>query len=177
MIRMLGKISTKPVDPLTKNEYAYSVTNMKNEFQIGAIYENYTSLVAPGLFVSDSFVNEAHAGVGTMKAMVRGNYNGKFVKTNSGSTTYILGAPSILTSEITSVDMQSVMANKSFIFEGYENIPSQYGPSGYTLTGGFSFSGTGNVLLEGDINTLATNSGKLLFAEKLDAYYSDTIIS
>lgn len=73
-------LNPKPTDPLNGNEYAYSVTNTKNEFQIAAIYEDYAiAAMIPQTYAAEN-----------MKAMVRGNYNGKFVKTSSGSTVYIL---------------------------------------------------------------------------------------
>ena len=35
----VANLSTLPVDPLTFNEYAYSITNTGKEYQIGAILE------------------------------------------------------------------------------------------------------------------------------------------
>lgn len=148
VIRIAEILSEKPLDPLTKNEYTYSLTNTKTEFQVAAIHEDYTAGIfgtpqnhSTYLFAQTNlFIDQAYADSGKMRAMIRGNYNGKFVKTNSGNTTYILGAPSILTSEIASVDMETILSNRSFVFEGYENIPSTYRQSGYALTGGFDFA-------------------------------------
>nr|MDD3720845.1 type II secretion system protein [Candidatus Gracilibacteria bacterium] len=39
VIKNLQKLNKKPTDPLTQNEYTYSITNLKTEYQIGAILE------------------------------------------------------------------------------------------------------------------------------------------
>jgi hypothetical protein len=44
------RISTIPLDPLTQNEYAYSVTNTRQEYELGAITENpisHSNIVTP----------------------------------------------------------------------------------------------------------------------------------
>lgn len=38
-MKNVDKLDHKPVDPLTLNEYTYSITNLKNEYQLWAVYE------------------------------------------------------------------------------------------------------------------------------------------
>ncbi|MDD3145260.1 MAG: prepilin-type N-terminal cleavage/methylation domain-containing protein [Candidatus Gracilibacteria bacterium] len=174
LLRKTQKLSKVPVDPLTGSNYAYSVTNNKKEVQFASILENHESVGFSNIFGGGTAAPGKELGT----AYVRGNYNGKFVKVSTGSTVFILGVPSILTSDILSVDLQNIYSGKSFVYDGYNNIPHTYNNTNLTLTGGFNFdTGTNTpVLFEGNEAELATGIGKLTFAENLKNFFIDTIL-
>lgn len=167
------ELSKKPIDPLTGNEYTYSLTNTKQEFQIAAMYEwnliSFSNILYPQAYADNNWKT---------KSIVKGNYNWKFIKTEVSWTNYILGVPSIITSEITSVDIENILNNKTFVFSWYQNLPSSYKDSWYTMTGGFDFSPTRSIILyQWDVSQLWTQTGKLSFADNIDKYYTNTTLS
>lgn len=159
----VGKLEKKPVDPLTENEYTYSVTNTKNEYEVAAIMEWDNSF---------SLIHQTYAATeGT--AMVKWNYNGKYVKLNIGPTLYILWTPTIITTEIAGTDIENIVyTKKSLVFSNYSNLPSS------NQTGWFNFEpGSGSIILfSWDESILSTSTGKLILAGNLDNYYSPTIL-
>ncbi|MDD2908097.1 MAG: prepilin-type N-terminal cleavage/methylation domain-containing protein [Candidatus Gracilibacteria bacterium] len=167
-------LSVIPVDPLTGSNYAYSVSNNKKEVEFASILED-SSFARLIKFVGSGFSFDGKE-LGT--AYVKGNYNGKFIKVSTGSTIYILGVPSILTSDILSVDVVDIYNSKKFVYNGYNNLPHTYTNTSYSTNGGFNFSGSisTNLLFEGAESELATGVGKLKFAKKLSDFYSNTIL-
>lgn len=167
------ELSKKPIDPLTGNEYTYSLTNTKQEFQIAAMYE-WNLISFSNILYSQAYADNNWK----TKSIVKGNYNWKFIKTEVSWTNYILGVPSIITSEITSIDIENILNNKTFVFSWYQNLPSSYKDSWYTMTGGFDFSPTRSIILyQWDVSQLWTQTGKLSFADNIDKYYTNTTLS
>ncbi len=114
----IGNLSNIPVDPLTKNEYAYSITNTKKEYQLWAILEWWT------FFSSATIWSQVYAWNTT--ALVEGIYNGKMIKLQTWNVDYILAVPTILTSEIQDVTIEEIIAREAFVMNGFTNIPGTY---------------------------------------------------
>lgn len=87
-----GGLNKKPVDPLDNTEYEYSSLAFGKAYQIKADYEgdlNQTSF---------HLIDEAMAAPGAPTiSYIKGNFGGLTAKTVTGSTTYILAIPSIMT--------------------------------------------------------------------------------
>lgn len=110
-----GGMSKKPVDPLDGTEYSYSTLAFGKAYQIATDYENDGSLTA--------YVDTAYAAPGAPSiAYVRGNYGGLVAKTTTGSITYVIAAPSILTnSGVTAgstVELKSNSLSGTLLFNG-----------------------------------------------------------
>lgn len=174
LLRKTQKLSKVPVDPLTGSNYAYSVTNNKKEVQFASILENHESVWFSNIF----WWWTAAPWKELWTAYVRWNYNWKFVKVSTWSTVFILWVPSILTSDILSVDLQNIYSWKSFVYDWYNNIPHTYNNTNLTLTGWFNFDPWTNtpVLFEWNEAELATWIWKLTFAENLKTFFIDTIL-
>jgi hypothetical protein len=162
-----SSMSDVPVDPVTWLEYAYSVTASRQEYQIAAVLENIRS---------SKLTSSAHAWIQEAEVYVRWNYNGKFLKVRSNTTTYLLWVPSILASDITSVDAQNILTeiinNKKLVYKWYKNLPASYSGSVYNIDGWFDFTPAKLVLFEWDIKDLESNQTKrVTFLDNLQTNY------
>ncbi len=132
-IKNLQKLNKKPVDPLTGNEYTYSVTNLKTEYQLWAIQEWWTilsespHLTSPkgrgivqnkqSITVNIPWINKTQAAtLKTIWALVVWTYNEKILKVQSWTTDYILALPSIINADITDVDVQTIINKKNLVY-------------------------------------------------------------
>lgn len=121
----IQKLEKKPVDPLTWDEYAYSITNIWDQYQIWSIQE-----VDQELTVFDNLINKTYADSSSQfTALVFWNYNKKIISTNINSlsdTWYILAIPSILSTMPSPIDIESIISYKNLVYPWYKNIPSNF---------------------------------------------------
>lgn len=91
-----GGLDSRPTDPLKGTEFTYSSLAFGKAYQIKTEYEGDTGIALGGL-VQETF---AAPGMPTL-AYIKGNYGGLTAKTvvpnGSGSITYVLAVPSIVT--------------------------------------------------------------------------------
>lgn len=111
-----------PTDPLTKNEYTYSVTQGQQEFELGAILESWE------ISYNSNFelLQKSYAAWEWSLAYIIWSYNGKILKTKVGQDDYILAVPSIINSEAWSGSLVDILTNKTLSYKWYSNIPSSY---------------------------------------------------
>ena len=170
VLALAGGMSKVPTDPLTWNEYAYSVVYNQKEMQLAAVME---WPVASGF-------SQTYAATSSIawNAYVTWNYNWKFIKLSTADTITILWVPSIITNEITDVDIQSILDNRNFVYKWYQNIPATYIDTWYTMGWGFNFmpSSWDPVLFEWTAEDLNSWLGKIDFATKLKAYYDSSVL-
>nr|MDD3720382.1 FISUMP domain-containing protein [Candidatus Gracilibacteria bacterium] len=173
VIRNLQKLNKKPTDPLTGNEYTYSITNLKSEYQLGTIYEGGVSIGYTPIITEKANA----AGEKKALAMVIGTYNEKILKVSTGSIDYILAVPSIINTNLYDTDLLSIINNKSLSYDKYSNLPSSYENNGYTMTGGFDFVPGGDIVVySGSTHNLIENNEKLVFIDNLKNVYYGTIL-
>ena len=112
----VDKLDKLPVDPLTEDTYVYSVTSTNKEYQLSWVMETdeYTTL-------NTDLVN-ANNEIWTLR--VSWNYNGETIKVQSGTTTYVLAVPTIISTE--PWDLMNLVANDKLAFDGYKNLPQKY---------------------------------------------------
>ena len=167
----VGNLSTLPVDPLTQNEYTYSITHTGKEYQIGGIQEGGSLLVGPNV------TSQVHAA--TIQALVEWNYNGQMLKVQSGPTDYILAVPTILTSDTEDVTVEEIITRESFVVDGLRNIPATYVKESWghnliqwaTATGGVNYSPASVVVYTGDTDDLEQVSERETLATNLQTAY------
>ncbi|NDK08216.1 prepilin-type N-terminal cleavage/methylation domain-containing protein [Candidatus Gracilibacteria bacterium] len=175
MMTNLKNINKKPTDPLTYNEYTYSVTSYKNEYQIGSILEI-------GLVSNLGITEKANAASLISKkamAMVKGNYNQVMLKVSTGSTDYVLAVPSIINADLSDLDLLSIINKKQLVYNNRENLPDSYKGAGYSMTGGFDYVPTGNKLeiYKGSLSLLNKDTGlKKEMIETLKQAYNGSIV-
>lgn len=77
---------------------------------------------------------------------------------STGATSYVLGVPSILASDIlSSTELLDIVNNKHLVFNGYANLPANYQNTAYDPNGGFDFTPANHSLVafSGDTDTLS----------------------
>jgi prepilin-type N-terminal cleavage/methylation domain-containing protein len=170
----LWRINKKPTDPLTNNEYTYSVTNSKTEYQLSYVTEEWLAYNVP-------LTNQANAAT-TKKALakVTGTYNEKILKVATWTTTYILAVPTIINANLNDTNLQSIIDNKELVYNNYSNLPDSYKNLWYTMTWWFEFSPISNniVVYSWTIDSsIKTETEKLIFLNNLKTIYKDTILN
>ncbi|MDD3302306.1 MAG: prepilin-type N-terminal cleavage/methylation domain-containing protein [Candidatus Gracilibacteria bacterium] len=171
VIKNIETVSKVITDPLTANEYTYSITSSKTEYQIGSISEG-------GGLTEKILTNKTYAAdlsKSSAVAYISGNYNEKFTKVNTGTSSWILAQPSIIsTDKITSTDLANILSNKKLAYNSYGNIPSSYNTPG-TQSGGFNYTNGNPIIFTGTLEELHDNNQrKLDFLTNLKQAYTST---
>ncbi len=152
---------TAPTDPLTGVPYMYSSTHSRKEYQVAGILEWSLSYYP---------VSSTYAWDDLAQAYVKWNYNGKIIKIYGTTEDYILWVPSILASDITSVDIISILASDSLIYHGYNNISPSYSGSVFNNNGWFGFTPTESevVVFSGSLEDLWEEWNDVMRAELIN---------
>ena len=154
-----------PKDPLSKNEYSYSLINSKKEYEIWYALEKEEITF---------LVEKANAANKLMKWYIKWNYNWKFATTNTWWIDYIIAIPSITVMD-NSTDIISIISNKKLISNGIFNTPSTYNSSDYNKEATINYVNNDPVLFSWNIRNLYSNEANLLnFAAKLKKSYLDS---
>ena len=174
VITNLGKMSKKPVDPLTGTEYTYSRLNTEKEFEIGTILEwDLASWNIP------SSMSQTHAAWEQFYSYVQWTYNWVVAKVTTGPTTYVLAVPTIIATEVW--DLLEIIRDQKLAFKGSFNTPSSYKwTNGYTASGSFDYNSTNSwaiVVYEWSIAELKIDTNLQSLGNNLISAYSGTDIS
>jgi prepilin-type N-terminal cleavage/methylation domain-containing protein len=197
------RLSEIPTDPLTGNEYAYSVTQRTWEYQVGGIversgaaYDNtlkniqYTSTQNP--FITQSYAAELRDVLPDFATTtVRGNYNGKFITHTENidqdtKDIYILWVPTILTNNIDDTTLEQVHANSSFAYTWGPSAPAAYAwkvnpktpePLNITLTTTHNPTNNIAVIYQGTNQELSTTAWKITLVTNLQSYYQNSVFA
>ncbi len=114
-------ISKVPVDPLTKNEYTYSVLNTDKEMSLAAVMEWWWYS-----YKNNLILDKTYAAWKDWNVYIIWNYNWKIAKTSSWVTTYILAVPSIISWDITLTDIITLLNQKKLSYNWSWILPSTY---------------------------------------------------
>ena len=147
----VSSINKIPTDPLTDKPYTYSVTTKRNEYQLAWIIEAGEIAI-----FSDTYAWDTEA-----TALVSWNYNGAILKTITWSTCEMLSVPTIISSEEeTTTDLVDILSTESLVYDGYNNLPTNYRDTKYKADGGFGFTSNQLVVYSDDneCNTLTENT-------------------
>lgn len=172
VMQNVEKLSTKPVDPLFGTEYTYSVTNGKTEFEIGWVVE-WDSQVSWNFFF-----NQANAQNVIQQALIQWNYNWKVLKVEMGWVLYIFALPSIITSDLSTVDVETQVLNKLLSYNGYGTIPASFSWTTTSTADSFDFgwAGTNIVVFSGAIDDLQNINNLKTFTLNLQNAYSGSVL-
>lgn len=178
------RISDIPTDPLTWNEYAYSVTSSSREYQLGAILE-WSLSFNNRLNIEQSYANNF---IDFSSVYIRWTYNGRFlihreVIDENNETIYILGVPSILSIDNSNVTIESILTNNWLLYPWKRIAPSTYSGSvsrdeDWNFTPQITSYGTANsslaVVFEGTTSELSSGSWKIDLVDSLRTYYASS---
>jgi len=68
------------------------------------------------------------------------DYNWLISYASTGSTHFVIATPSIITSDLSDTDIESIIANKKLVYDGFENTPWSYMGQDFTATWSFNFN-------------------------------------
>ena len=112
VVKQLSRnIKKKPLDPITNEEYIYSTTENRWEYEVLAIYEWWIA--------NNTILNQTHA-ADTWYVKVDGTYNQLYTSTDS----FIIPTPSLITSEELPLVLDGTNI-KSQVVTGQLNRPSR----------------------------------------------------
>ena len=120
--RATKRLNEVPVDPLTGNKYTYSKLENWAEYELWAVFEWDEVVMWKGIIGDFALADSSN-----FKAYVSGNYNWKILKVSTWSTDYILAIPSIITTDISTFTVESIISNNSFVIRWTKNLPKSYG--------------------------------------------------
>ena len=166
MIRILDRLNSKPVDPLTGSDYTYSRLNNKMEFELWSIIEWNE-------YIYIKLLDSVKASWQNYKSYIHGTYNWILSKINTGSTTYILSVPTIISTEPWNI--LEIIRDKKLAYNWTYNIPSSYKWKLWYLWGWwFNYSSNNSwaiVVYEWTIESLKDNANLKEFTDNLQIAY------
>jgi len=104
------------------------------------------------------------------------DYNGLITHTSTGSTHYVLAAPSLITYDTSDTDLQSIISNRKFVYSWYYNLPSTYSGSLDTMDGGFDFYSEYPLLYEGTKEALGSYNWLKSVNEQIRYKFTSSLI-
>lgn len=140
------QISTIPKDPLTWNEYTYSLLNTQNEYELAAVLE-WTSL---------SILPPTYAWSSIWYSYIKWNYNKIMAKVNTWAIDYVLALPTIINWDMSILDSLEIINNNKLAYNWSSNLPSSYSGSIF------------NMVWESDNYSLVNSWNIILFSWSLD---------
>ena len=169
IISQLPEFNEIPVDPLTDEEYTYSRSNTKNQYQIAAAYERDN---VSGIDIWSS-VYAAWKQLAT--AYVWGNYNGLVLKVKAWWLIYVLAVPSILNADSSNTELVDIINNNTFIYNWYYNIPESYSGSKLKVLWWFDFTPSADLIIYSwtELNTIIAATDD--YIERIQNVYSGSL--
>jgi len=170
VIKNIESISKVITDPLTANEYTYSITSSKTEYQIWSISEWWWLSqihTTDNTYASDLSKTSA-------VAYISWNYNEKFIKVNTWTTNWILAQPSIIATDIWNPDLANILSTKKLSYNSYWNYPHSYNTQ-WIQSGWFNYTNGNPIIFTWTLEELhEDNQRKLDFLTNLKQAYTST---
>ena len=172
--RKTKRLDKVPVDPLTEDEYTFSVTANGWEFELGAIME-WDDIV----YEWPSILNSTYAAT-SYRAYINWTYNGKIAKASSWWLDYIFALPSIISTDLWTPTISYITTNNLLVKKWYENLPSSYNntDNGSSTPLERDFVNDNKVVVfEWNFDDLKDNeTEQVLFLSNLQEAYQGTVI-
>lgn len=166
----LDKLSKLPLDPLTWNEYTYSRTSSKKEFELSNVLE--------WSLPSSFFPFKTYASYDASIAYVKWDYNWFIVKTSTWWLTYVIWTPSIITSDQNNLDLVNIISNRKLVYNWFNKLPTSYSWSVFFSSWEFGFSPNNLIVFEWDLNIFKTDEdARLELLSNIQNNYRWTILS
>jgi prepilin-type N-terminal cleavage/methylation domain-containing protein len=167
-------ISTIPLDPLTGNPYAYSVTNQKVEYQLWAALELKESQKND---LEWMLINKVYASEDTLATYIIWNYNWKIVKVSTWWLDYIITTPTIIASDLSNTDILQILDNKRLSYSNFSNLPHSYSWVTSNNDNIFDFSWWNNIVFKGSFQELySSKKAKMELYERIAKRYNDSFL-
>jgi len=121
----LWNISKIPLDPLTTNEYTYSVTSNKTEYQLSAVYEWQ---ISKNILILDKTYADWKL---SWITKIVWTYNWTQLFVNTWSYDFTVFSPSIICSDLSDLDLQWIITNNRLALNWNSKLPYSYKNSSF----------------------------------------------
>ncbi len=161
-------------DPLTNNEYTYSVKNSRKEYSLAWVLEE-----RPWLAINNRFIQTANAEAPWSKkwiALVKWNYNWEVVSIKLNWITNILALPSIVSSNLSSPDILDILSNHDLVYNDYWNIPASYSGSVFNFDANIDFAPNELVIFTWSVSNLKETYNQVWLLQDLYSAYSWSLL-
>lgn len=168
VMQNVWKLNKKPVDPLFETEYTYSVTNLKTEYEIWWISESWVT-------AKINLLTKQVTAYNWYTALKWWNYNWQILRVSTWWTDYILAIPSIISSNLTNLEVESIVNNQALSFKNLYNLPNSYENTieGWSATWWFSYNPWLDLIIfSSNLIDLWTSTWRILFTQRLQKAYS-----
>jgi Tfp pilus assembly protein PilE len=153
------------VDPLTKNEYTYSITANKKEYQLWWVIEDVNN-------ITSFFGQNANAAwKRPWVALVVWTYNGIFTSIVISWVNTVLSLPSIIASDLSSTNLNTIIANKKLVYNNKKNLPASYKDSDFSLDWQVDYSWNDLVISTWTLSQLNNPNNRLDFLTSIKNSY------
>ncbi len=115
-------------DPLIDLPYTYSALNTKREFEVAAVFEWNISINN-----NLKLLEETYAWDQIWTAYVKWTYNRVLAKVSTWWTVYSLAVPTIISWDITEVNILALKLANKLVYHGKNNLPSNYSSSQFNV--------------------------------------------
>lgn len=162
-------LNKKPTDPYTEDEYTYSVSSNRGEYELAGIVEWWISM---DIFPS-AYAEWVHWDA---YAYVTWDYNWLISRVNLWGIDYILATPSIVSNDLSKTDYVDLINNKSLVYNNNLNLPESYKWWTYDLNGWFDFNPKQIVVFTWSLSDLKDWSNQIILLDNLKKAYGWTIV-
>lgn len=162
------------VDPLTDNYYTYSVTDTRKEYQLAAAMESDEEIAYNWLFINKVQASSKKP----WKALVRWSYNWQIKYFSTGWVDYVIALPSIITSDLSDLDLEHIITSDSLVYNNFYNLPASYSDSVFNTKWGFKYIPYENkfVIFSWSLDDFEEEYDRLDFIYNLQEAYSGTVL-
>lgn len=161
-------------DPLTKNQYTYSLKNSRREYSIAWVLEERPWLVAYNKLHSQ--VSAAEKWKTKWIAIVKWNYNWELISIQLNWLTYVLALPSIVSSDLSSLDIVDILNNNNLVYNDYWNIPASYSWTKYSFDENIDFAPNNLLLYSWIVSDLRETYNQVWLLQNVRLAYSWSIL-
>lgn len=169
-------LEKKPLDPLTWDFYAYSVTNIWDAYEIWWIQEVDKKLYINNLFIDKTYADDTI----DITALVMWTYNKKVISTITTSLTntwFVFISPSIISSDLSSTAILDILTSQKLVYTWYNNAPANFSSIDIDLNWWFDFTPNNSIVFSWSYELLKNNLlNRLELLENIQNAFSGTIL-
>jgi len=143
VFRQIWIVNKKPVDILAENNFTYSLSYDKNQYEVWASIEwnnfdqyNEYSLLFDNIYARSKI---------NWKSLVVWNYNWKVLKYETSDLIYLFALPTLITKDLSNLELENILYNQKLSYKWYWNLPASYSWTIFDVNWWFEF--TPNLLL------------------------------
>lgn len=166
--------SNNTYDQHTQKEYTYSIKNTWTEFSLVWVLEEHTSILWWYSNNKKLYANESKTK--TWYAIVKWNYNWLILSVAFNDTTNILALPSIITSDISNLDLEYIIDNNKLVCNNNTNLPASYSGTVYNMNSNLDFSTNNLIVFSWSVNDLKNTSNQIKLLRDIYLAYSWSIL-